>query len=109
MADKLPAYEVHPFKGKYTVVECKLDPKSKQIVSKEVEREGGFMVYFPKGHSIHVRDEATLRALGYHRPAKIIDMETGDEEGEVQPTLAQRSASMTRTAKSGSRAEGVDA
>lgn len=39
----------------------------------------GYMVYFPQGHSIHVRTRAELKRLGFDRQAGLIDMESGEE------------------------------
>jgi len=39
----------------------------------------GYMVYFPQGHSIHIRTKGELKRLGFHRQANLIDMESGEE------------------------------
>lgn len=99
--DVRAAYEVHPYTGKTTRQVCKVDKKTRQVVCEHVEDTGGYMVYFPKGHSIRVRDEKELALLGFDRPAKLIDMETGDETGQVAESLLKRSQRMTHRTRSG--------
>ena len=96
-----PAYEVHPFSGVTTRKVYEFDAEKRVIVSKEVEAKGGYMIYFPKGHSIRAFDEKHLAELGFDKPAKLIDMETGDEAGEAHGSLKTRSRQMTRQTKSG--------
>lgn len=76
----------------------------------EVEVPYGYDVYFPRGHSIRIATEAELRRLGYHNPADLIDMETGDSVGTVEPQSLERSV-MRRAAASRRRADtgGIDA
>jgi len=110
--DIKPAYEVHPYSGVTTRNVCRIDKKTRQVVCEEVEDTGGYMVYFPKGHSIRVRDDEELAALGFDKPAKLIDMETGDETGQIAENLLKRSERMTRRTKSGEnlgKEKGADA
>jgi hypothetical protein len=70
-------YEVEKFDGKVT--RTKYEHKDGQLVSKEVEEDAGYMVYFHKGHSIRVRDKDELKRLNFTEVAKVIDEETGEE------------------------------
>ena len=91
-----PAYEVHPFSGVTTRRMYEFDEEKRIIIPKDVEAKGGYMVYFPKGHSIRAFDDAHLAELGFDKPAKLIDMETGEETGEAHGSLKTRSERMTR-------------
>lgn len=98
-----PAYEVHPFHGTTTKMKCTFNKETRAIEYNEVETEGGFMVYFPKGHSIRLEDEAALKAHGFDLPAAMVDLETGDEVGVSNDSLRRRSAAMTKTSRSGGK------
>ena len=75
----------------------------------------GYMVYFPQGHSIHVRTTEELKRLGFHRQAGLIDMESGEEvpmsmnrslkEHVVRKTKPSRGAASEETLE-GLQAEG---
>ena len=96
-----PRYEVHPYNGTTSRTTCTFDKKKRQLVTKTVDDEGGFMIYFPKGHSIRARDAAHLVELGFDQPATLIDMETGDEAGREDSSLRAHSDRITRLTKSG--------
>ncbi len=103
--DIKPAYEVHPFTGETTRRVFELDKEKRVSVGKDVTVKGGYMIYFPKGHSIHAFDDKHLAELGFDKPAKLIDMETGDETGEGHGSLKTRSRRMTHRTKSGENKE----
>ncbi len=103
--DIKPAYEVHPFNGETIRRVYKFDEEKHTIVAKDVTAKGGYMIYFPKGHSIRAFDDDHLAALGFDKPAKLIDMETGDEAGEAHGSLKTRSRRMTHRTKSGENKE----
>lgn len=103
--DIKPAYEVHPFSGETIRRIFEFDKEKRVIVSKDVTAEGGYMIYFPKGHSIRAFDDKHLAELGFDKPAKLIDMETGDETGEGHGSLKTRSRRMTHRTKSGENKE----
>lgn len=91
------AYEVEKLPGEVSIEVCKIehvpvpgkDGKTRpQIVRKTVKQSAGYMVYFPRGHSIRVKDEEGLRALGLDPSgAPLIDMDTG----AVIPKLSLKS------------------
>ena len=103
--DIKPEYEVHPFNGVTSRKIYEFDKEKRVIVGKEVKAEGGYMIYFPKGHSIRAFNDEHLAALGFDKPAKLIDMETGDEAGEAHGSLKTRSRRMTHRTKSGENKE----
>lgn len=72
----------------------------------EKTEKGGFMVYFPQGHSIHVRTERELKRLGFDRAPSMIDMVTG-EEVNMNTSLKERSGWMTKVTK-GSQSDGAE-
>lgn len=43
----------------------------------------GFMVVFPKGHSVFIESEEELHRLGFSGDAQMVDMETGDVVGSL--------------------------
>lgn len=47
----------------------------KGIQESYVEQPAGFMVYFPRGHVIRLRDKTELRRYKLDRPARIINLE----------------------------------
>lgn len=65
-------------------------------VAKKVKESGGYMVFFPRGHSIRVRNTDELRAMGFHMQAGFVDMESGEVAPVQQVSL--RSLSERRTA-----------
>ncbi len=103
--DIKPEYEVHPFNGVTTRKVYSFDKEKRVIVSEDVEAKGGFMIYFPKGHSIRAFDEKHLAELGFDKPAKLIDMETGDDAGEAHGSLKIQSQRKTRRTKGGENLE----
>lgn len=59
----------------------------------------GYMVVFPKGHSVFIEDDETLHRLGFSGDAAMVDMETGDVVGTLgipglQMPTKQRSGSV---------------
>lgn len=102
----LPAYEVRKLKGmakrEYVRFVEEKDKEGK-VVSKRIERytkevDAGYMVYFPKGHSIRVWTDKDLKALGFAAPAPIVDMQTGDkyDPDNVPSALRRIVASKTK-------------
>ncbi len=118
MTDIKPKYEVHKangtFKRVYYKVIYKTDDKGKTLLDKdgnkiylnleqfEKEEDRGFMVYFPDGHSIHVRNENKLKELGFNKPANFVDMETGEEVDQpLAISLKELSARKTQPSRTG--------
>lgn len=81
-----PAYQVVPTRR--TLIEnvahevIERDKKGNPIRRfefRKVAREvSGFMVYFPRGHSIFIESRQALREYGFDIPADMVDMETGN-------------------------------
>lgn len=71
------AYVVHAIDGKVKRPVYKLNPKSNPAGMKavEVEQPAGYMVYFPRGHAIRIRDRKTLQHYGLDGPASIINIQ----------------------------------
>jgi hypothetical protein len=73
-----PAFEIKAVPNyKTTQRMCTVDKKTGRIVHKEVEVKGGWMVFFPQGHSIHVNDENELKRLQFHEDPDLVDMQEG--------------------------------
>lgn len=52
----------------------------------EVEHPGGWMVFFPQGHSVRIDSEDVMRKQGFFNRSGLIDMDTGEpveESGEM--------------------------
>ncbi len=68
------AYVVVPQEGEVT---RKINTWTKKsgLSEKYVNQPAGFLVYFPRGHVIRLKDRNELRQYRLHRPAKIINLE----------------------------------
>lgn len=64
-----------PYEGTHVTVEKILD-KDGKIVDKERTVKGGFMVKFPRGHSIYVENAGELARLNLGGSG-FVDMDTG--------------------------------
>lgn len=97
MSDKLPAYQVKKLDGTRTKTIFEMDKKTKSLRSKTIEVDKGYMVFFPRGHSIRVETEEELQRLGYTRKANDItpgdDAELDEPRG---PDLEELNRRMTR-------------
>lgn len=109
-----PRFETEqiPENKKFKRTVCSHDGKTFTFAEKT--EKGGYMVYFPHGHSIRVRDMAELKRLGFHRMPGVIDLETGEEVPQhVAMSLKElnsRKTRETRESKSigGEGAEGLE-
>ena len=69
----------------------------------------GYMVYFPQGHSIHVRSKAELRRLGFDCQADLVDMENGDVvPTQVNTGLKEYVSRKTKPSRASSAVETLD-
>lgn len=48
--------------------------KGKGLVREMKTQDAGYMVYFPRGHAIRIRNDEELRRYGFHREPRIINM-----------------------------------
>lgn len=80
----VPAFVVHELQGKRKVTKYRRNPETKTTESYQVEEPAGYMVSFPKGHSIRVRNLDELKRLGFD-PSNTVPLL--DEEGEVRATI----------------------
>lgn len=85
-ADIQPAFEIEKIDGfvevrqrRYVVDEELSTPEKKRYrMSDEVVRKpAGYLVFFPKGHSIHLSEE-DARAQGFLGPIPMVDMISGE-------------------------------
>lgn len=106
--DVKPRFETEAIKGKtYQRNVYTHDGKGLKATKKETKR--GYMVYFPQGHSIHVRDDVELKRLGFHRTPALVDMTTGEElPAQLNTSLKERSARMTKPSRGNDGAETLD-
>ena len=89
MQNVRPKYEVETLEGTVTEDYYERDMEKGMNVKKTREVPAGFMVYFPNGNSIRVRDEEELERLGFNDEAYFIDMESG-EEVQMQTSLKKK-------------------
>ena len=90
---------------------------TRRLVPKKVEFKGGYMVYFPQGHSIFVpeHDKEQLHRLGVLRNPAYVDMESGEvvpENYNLSPKeiVERKEANRPRSPYTGSQMEdAVDA
>ena len=68
------AYVVVPLDGQVT---RKVNTWTKKagITEKYVEQEAGFLVYFPRGHVLRIKDKAQLRHYRLDHAPKVINLE----------------------------------
>lgn len=85
------AYEVEEI-GPYKRVQRTAKKVDTGLVFTEeaVEYDGGWMVYFPAGHSIRVETREEMIRLGFMEPPPVIDMETGEEVTPPGHTLSPK-------------------
>lgn len=100
-------FEVHPYMGPDVnedgrVVRSHIttNDKKRQMETEDVEEDAGYMVYFPSGSSIRVRDDDELRRLGFSGEPELVDMETGEiQEGPADTSLKAHSERTTKPSK----------
>jgi hypothetical protein len=51
------------------------DKKKREIVKEFIDQPAGYMVYFPMGHCLRMRDKAQLKQYNLHRKPRIINLE----------------------------------
>lgn len=68
-------YLVRPYEGTHVTMEKVID-KEGRVVDKERKVSGGFMVKFPRGHSIYVESPLELARLKLDGSG-FVDMDTG--------------------------------
>lgn len=102
-----PKFEVEELSGEVDHTKYVKDEDG-NLVQETVKEPAGFMVYFPSGNSIRVRNEKELKRLGFHRNSTLIDMESGDEVGEVQvgslKKLSQQKSGRSKSSQAAARA-----
>lgn len=104
-ARQLPEFQVvkaddtiKKFVYDYEVTETEENGKKRtrrRLVKKEVEVDGGWIVYSPKGNVTRITSEAELVRLGLHRRPGVVNIGEGDEEevlpAPIVPDLAELS------------------
>lgn len=85
-----PAFMVEKLNGKVSREIINFDPKGKKVAT-TVEVDAGYLVSFPKGHSIRVFDDAELHRLGFDRTIPLID-DDGEEVGVIPNPIAKKAA-----------------
>jgi hypothetical protein len=78
-----PAFTVQELEGEVevrTVRREKIDEKVSTFVYETRTEPAGYMVHFPKGHSIRVANYAELKRMGFDGPVPVVNDE-GDEVG----------------------------
>lgn len=96
-----PAFEVEILEGtKKRTVHMMVEG---ELTTKTIEEPLGYMVYFPSGHSMRVRNHNELKKLGFDRAPNLVDMESGDPVSQPQQqslkSEVQRKTKPTRAKK----------
>jgi hypothetical protein len=93
-----PKFEVEDVSDReFTRTIAQWDAKGKKLSYKEKKEKGGYMVYFPQGHSIHVRSKEEMKRLGFDRAPNLVDLESGEEMPVPQQmSLKNRVAAKTK-------------
>lgn len=69
----------------------------------------GYMIYFPQGHSIHVRTVEELRRLGFDRRPSMIDMESGEDVPlQINQSLKEHVNRRTKPSRASANVETLD-
>lgn len=84
--DIKPAFQVEKLSGEIEVQTIGYDVIKREGSDKVFRRRrvsmrtipAGYMVYIPKGDSIHVTSEDEMRRLGFLEQPALVDMESGD-------------------------------
>lgn len=101
--DVKPAFVVQRQEGPFekTVIRYskkKIAEGKYETVKEEVTKvfDHGYMVVFPKGHSVFIESDEELHRLGFAGDPTLIDMETGDVVGALGiPGLSMPTKSRT--------------
>ncbi len=101
-----PRYEVHKLDGKRPrrFAMPKTDKDGKLLggfVYEDKEVDAGWMVYFPSGASVHIWTKEELERQGFTKQPSLINMETGDDVGQVSDTsLKSKSEQVSNRSRS---------
>lgn len=90
MAELKRRYEVEKLEGTVEREVIKIG-KGGAFVKSMVKEPAGFMVYFPSGASIRVKDEEELARQGFDKPATVVDMDSGENMGTAPGSLKAHS------------------
>lgn len=100
MAQVMPAFEVEKLEGTRTKTILTPNKKDGGFISKEIEVDAGYVVYFPRGHSIRV-SEQELNRLGLNQDPSLVDMESGEAIGPANRlSLKERVSRKTKPTRS---------
>jgi len=72
-----PAFEVEILEG--TIPRQVVKMVDGEMSTEIIDEPRGYMVYFPSGHSIRVRNHKDLVSLGFEKAPNLVDMDNGDE------------------------------
>ncbi len=82
-----PAFTVQKLDGKRKKDIITIDAKGKRT-PQTVDVDAGYLVSFPKGHSIRVATDDDLRRLGFDRTIELVDMESDEVVGVMPNPIA---------------------
>jgi hypothetical protein len=68
------AYVVQPIEGTVKRPQMQWDKKQRSFQPVMVEEPAGFLVYFPRGHVIRIKDLKTLTHYGLNKQPRIMEM-----------------------------------
>lgn len=122
------AYQVEPYTGSHDIIEYVrtelIGPDGEVVINdkgkkqyKFVEQKrtvtGGWMVYFPQGHSLYIETADQLAQFKLNAPSGLVDMATGEAVTDEQSTIKDHVLRSTqrvsqRHSGDGSRAGEID-
>lgn len=75
--ERVPAYRITHIQAPYQVDQVFFDQTEKKLVRRSIEMQEGFLVEFPRGHSIFLKTREELARSGFSEIIPLIRM--GDE------------------------------
>lgn len=104
MTQIMPAFEVKPLTGQFVTRKVAIyDKEAKDKGQPPIRYEdkvepAGYLVFFPKGHSIRVATLEELKRLGFAGEPYKVDLDTGEMVPEEKVSLERAAANKTNQA-----------
>jgi hypothetical protein len=104
MTQIMPAFEVKPLEGQFVTRRVAVyDKEAKEKGQPPIRYEdkvepAGYLVFFPKGHSIRVATLEELKRLGFAGTPYKVDLDTGEMVPDEQISLERAAANKTNQA-----------
>jgi hypothetical protein len=93
----MPRFETEALDGKVNEVKATYHKDGKGFEYRVEAKPAGYMVFFPRGHSIRVRNTNELKRLGFHKQPGLVDMDSGDIITPDQEKVSLKEMSARKT------------